>query len=230
MERLYRRVATELLREVVSGRRAAASALPTVPELAAHFACSPATAREAIRALEERGIVDVSPGHGQQVLPVDRWDLLDGDVAAALLVAPDGRELIGQAADAMRVVERQAASLAAQRVRPGDVELLTDDLERMRAASLGGRRRPGDDDPFAVAEAAFHRTLTLLSGNRVMAAMLAALHPLLAHARRRYAPERDAAAIRLAEGIVAALTARDAIATSAAVDEYGRRLAAWIRG
>src|ERR1700742_2746763 len=103
MERMYRRIAIELLGEVVSGRRAAGSALPAVPEIADHFACSPATAREAIRALEERGIVDVNPGHGQHVLPSDRWNLLDRDVAAALLAVPDARELVGQAADAHRV-------------------------------------------------------------------------------------------------------------------------------
>jgi GntR family transcriptional regulator, transcriptional repressor for pyruvate dehydrogenase complex len=232
MEHMYRRIATELLREVVSGRWAAGSALPAVPEIAGRFACSPATAREAIRALEERGIVEVRPGHGQQVLPSDRWNLLDHDVAAALLLPAAGaRDLIAQAADAHRVVVTEAAILAARRVRPRDVELLHHQLERMRAArGAGGPGVPGQRDAFAEAEAAFHRTLMLLSGNPVMAAMVASLHPLLAGARRRHAPDRDAAAVRLAERIVAALTARDPAASAAAVDEYGRRLERWIRG
>jgi DNA-binding FadR family transcriptional regulator len=227
MEHMYRRIATELLREVVSGRWAAGSSLPAVPDIAARFACSAATAREAIRALEERGVVEVRPGHGQQVLPSERWNLLDHDVAAALLAAPMARDLIAQAADAHRVVETDAAILAARRVRPRDVELLEHEVERMRAARGGA---PGERDPFAEAEAAFHRTLMLLAGNPFMAAMVASLHPLLARARRRHAPDRDAAAVRFAERIVAALTARDPAATAGAVEEYGRRLERWIRG
>jgi DNA-binding FadR family transcriptional regulator len=226
MERTYERIASELLGEIVSGRRAAGTWLPAVSEIAARFACSPATAREAIRALHERGVVAVRAGHGQQVLGVDHWDLLDRDVAGALLVAADGTRLIAQAAEARRVLETHAAMLAARQLRPRDLDLLEHEVERMRAAANAG---VGDSDRFADAEAAFHRTLMVLSGNRYIAAMLAPLHPVLAAARRRRAPDRDAVAVRLIERIVAALAAQDATATAAAVDEYGRRLTGWIR-
>lgn len=231
MDRAYQRIVTELLDDVVSGELATGAWLPAVQEIAARFACSPATAREAIRALQERGVVDVQPGQGQRVLAEDRWDLLDHDVAAALLLRDDGPTgVVAQAVEALRAVETQAAMLAAQRIRPGDLGLLVDDLERMRASSASDLGPAQTGDGFVEAEASFHRTLMQLSGNRFMATMLASLHPVLATARRRRAPDRDAVAVRLHERIVTALAARDTTASAAAVDGYGRRLAGWLRG
>ena len=98
--------------------------------------------------------------------------------------------------------------------------LLGQTLDRMREAS---------DDAFAQAEEAFHRTLSLVSGNRFLASALESLHPVIARVRRERAADRDAAVVRAHERIMAALGERDATATAAAVDAYGKRLASWIR-
>jgi DNA-binding FadR family transcriptional regulator len=219
MERAYRLIVSELLDDIVSGEIAAAGWLPAVEEIAARHACGPTVAREAIRALEERNVVEVHAGQGQQVLPSDRWSVLDRDVAEAALLRHRDTPLLAEAVEAFRLVETQAGMLAARRLRDGDLRLLAEAIERMRTA----------DERFAEADADFHRTLVLLARNRFLADALGSLHAVLALARRAAAPERDLAVVGLNERIVAALGDRDPTATAAAVDAYGRHLAGWLR-
>jgi DNA-binding FadR family transcriptional regulator len=221
MRRRYRTVMQALLGEVVRGELRAAAWLPHEREIADRFACSRAVAREAVRALEERRIVTVRPGGGQQVLADDRWNLLDRDVASAALLETRDLPLLREAVEALRLVETAAAMLAARRAGAGDVALLAETVERLNDAA-------GDDD-FVEAEAAFHRTLALTSGNRYLACMLESLHPVLATLRRQRAPERDRVVVLLHARMVAALRARDATAAAAAVEDYTRRLAGWLR-
>ena len=85
MDRIFRRILSELLDEIVGGGIPAGSWLPKADDIAARHACSVGTAREAIRALEERRLVEVHAGQGQEVLTADHWALLDRDVAEAAL-------------------------------------------------------------------------------------------------------------------------------------------------
>jgi GntR family transcriptional repressor for pyruvate dehydrogenase complex len=214
MERRYRQVMSELLDAVVTGELAAETWLPGVDAIAARHACSAGAAREAVRALEERGVLDVVPGLGQRVLADDRWDLLDADVVTALLVEHPARPLLAEAVEAFRLAETQAALLAARRAQPGDV--------RMLAATVGRMREEPAEEPE------LHRMLALVSGNRVRAAMLETLAPALVAARRRRAPDRDGPAARALVRLVPALRESDPTAAAAAVDDYGRRLAGWL--
>jgi DNA-binding FadR family transcriptional regulator len=229
MDRVYRRIMSELLDDVVAGTIPAAGWLPRVEDIAARHACSPNAAREAIRALEERRIIEVHAGRGQQVLAADRWALLDPDVAEAALLRHRDPQLLREAVEALRLIEVQAAMLAASRVSDGDLRMLEQTLDQMRASSRGGNGAGDLDERFADAEAFFHRTLILISRNRFLASALESLHPVLAHVRRERAADRDPIVIRLHESIVAALADRDAAATASAIESYGNHLASWLR-
>lgn len=208
----------ELLDDIVAGSIPAASWLPRVEDIAARHAASPAAAREAIRALEERGVVEVHQGRGQRVLPADRWDLLDPDVTEAVILRHRDIRLLRDAVQAFTVVEIQAARAALRRQRAGDVRYLGELLDRMRRA-----------EGFTDAEAEFHRTLVGGSGNRWLPSMVRELHATLARLRRRMAPDRDHAVVQLHEQILAAVEARDDTAVAKALDDYGRHLASWLR-
>lgn len=216
MERAYERVAEELLDDIVAGRLTAREWLPRVAEIAERHACSPGAAREAVRALEERGVVVVHAGKGQEVREREEWDLLDRAVAEAVLVRHGDQKLLGQAVAYLRLVETQAAMLAAPRARDGDLDFLEQTVDQMRSGRLSQ-------------EADYHRALIAMSGNRFLVSALDSLHPTIAAVRRWRAPDRDAAVIRLHDGITAALMSRDATAAAAAVDAYGRHLASWLR-
>jgi DNA-binding FadR family transcriptional regulator len=229
MDHVYQRIVAELLDEVVTGRIAAGEWLPKIDDIAARHACSPNSAKEAVRALEERHVVEVHAGQGQVVLAGDRWRVLDRDVAEATLVRHDDQRLLGEAVEYLRLVEISAARLAATKAQSGDVALLSQILDQMRAASGGGNGRAAHDDRFVEAETGFHRTLILLARNRFLASALEDLHPAIARVRRRRVPERDSAVIVLHERIVRALEERDETAIAAATDAYGRHLASWLR-
>jgi DNA-binding FadR family transcriptional regulator len=205
VQRLYRRIMAGLLDDIVGGARR----LPTLDAIAGRYACGHQAAREALRALEERRVIEVRAGHGQRVLERDRWDLLDRDVAAAVLLRHRDVRLLRDAIEALTVVELQAAMLAARRALDGDLALLEGTLERMR-------------DGDGTAERDFHRALVLVSNNAWLAAMLENLHPPLVELRGRRGP----AVVRPHETIMAALWARDAAASAAAIEGYGRHLRA----
>ncbi|HEY3366659.1 MAG TPA: GntR family transcriptional regulator [Symbiobacteriaceae bacterium] len=61
---LYRRVAEELKRSVAAGEWEPDSQLPSEPDLARRYAVSRATVREALRALEQEGVVRSRRGQG----------------------------------------------------------------------------------------------------------------------------------------------------------------------
>ena len=63
-DRLYQELARQLTAELVGGTYPVGSRLPAERELAAHYAVSRPTVREAIIALEVQGLVEVRIGSG----------------------------------------------------------------------------------------------------------------------------------------------------------------------
>jgi DNA-binding FadR family transcriptional regulator len=203
--------------------------LPRIDDIAARYVCAPSVAREAVRALAERGIVHERRGRRHQVNDAAAWNLLDRDVANAILLDHPTSEMVRDAVEAVKLVQTQAAVLAAERSLSGDVKLLDAWIDWMRDAVAGRRTTSDGDDAFVVGEAHFNDTVTRLSNNRYLVPMLSTLHPVLATARRLRVPERDEAVIRLSETIVAGIAAGDPAAAAAAIETWGARLASWLK-
>src|SRR3954469_709612 len=120
MDRVYQRIVPDLLDDVVTGQLAAGDCLPKIDDIAAQHACSPNAAKEAVRALAERGVVEVHAGRGQVVLARDRWKLLDREVAEAVLLRQGDQRLLGEAVDFLRHLEIAAAKLAVTKAKKRD--------------------------------------------------------------------------------------------------------------
>src|SRR5215211_133001 len=88
MSRLHRTLLRVLVADIVSGALPAGERLPTEIELAQRFGVSRGVARESLRGLEERGLVNVKHGSGATVLPSTDWDMFNPDVIAAVVEAP----------------------------------------------------------------------------------------------------------------------------------------------
>jgi DNA-binding FadR family transcriptional regulator len=129
--------------EIVAGVRQAGDMLPKGVDLAAEFEVSRGVARETIRALEERGLISVRPGKGATVNEPSTWDVFDPDVLAATLESGHGGDVLAEYVECRRILEIEAAGMAAQRASTRDVGLLTEALARVeqaRGASRGHRR------------------------------------------------------------------------------------------
>ncbi len=70
-------VAEELANRIISGALSTGQVLPTEPVLCEEFGFSRTVIREAVKMLEERGLVRVEQGRGTTVQPRDSWNLLD---------------------------------------------------------------------------------------------------------------------------------------------------------
>lgn len=221
MGRRYRDVAQTLLQEIVDGNPAQYEWLPREAELEARFGCSRHVIREAIRWLEERRVVAVHSAHGQQVQAEDGWALLDPAVLELVLHRRDAdRRLMRETIEAVRVIEVEAGRLATRRARDGDFGVLAGELARMHAAE--------EPEDLVDAQAMFHHALVLISDNRVLAQTADPLHRVLARMRHARAAERTPAVLRQHDRILAALRARDAVATAGALSELADQLTRWL--
>ena len=176
-----------LLADAAGGRLAAHDRLPREADLATQFGVSRGVAREAVRGLEERGIVAVRHGRGATVNSTARWDVLDPLVLAAMLDGAGGAAILREYLECRRVLEIEAAGLAAARATPGALAALADALARMTAAAERAASSPAAEDLYHEADIAFHRSLIAATGNRALGRMTEPIHRALVGARRALA-------------------------------------------
>lgn len=142
MARLHREIVDVVLGRIIDGQYAAAVLLPKEEALQEEFGIARGTVREALRALEERGVVSVKHGRGATVRPPETWNVLDPIVARALAGSRKRRAFLAQLAEYQALLESEAAALAASRASATEraaVRAAADDLEE--AADVVGRVR-----------------------------------------------------------------------------------------
>lgn len=176
MSRLHREMMGQLIADIVSGRRAAGEMLPREVDLAEEFGVSRGVARECIRAMEERGLISVRHGRGATVNERDHWAVIDPDVLAALLAGDGGNDLLAEYLECRRIIEVEAAGLAAARATPEALEPARAALERMEQGVTIEQR-------FHEADVSFHQALIRAAGNRPLAGVAERIHAGLVVAR-----------------------------------------------
>ena len=220
MARSYETIVERYVGRIVDGELQPGERLPREEDLAAEFAMSRGVAREAIRALEERGLVRVTHGRGQSVADVQDWKVLDPDVLAALLTSSDARSLIAELIECRLICEVDAAALAAERATAADRAALA---ERFDALSARRGTRPRDRADALAAERAFHEAIVAAAGNRPLAQILRPVLAALEQAGDRLPARR--AALEERRQILEAILAKDAGAARAAMETHLRGLA-----
>src|SRR5439155_1381642 len=127
---------------------------------AREFAASRVAVREALRALEHRGLVEVRQGSagGYFIREVDDTPVVR-DLSTLFRL---GRVSLAQLAEARALIEPESARLAASRITDHELKTLGACLEARTQAGLTSRRRRGLD-------AEFHRTVVAAARNPVHA-------------------------------------------------------------
>jgi GntR family transcriptional repressor for pyruvate dehydrogenase complex len=170
-----------LIADVVSGRRAPGEMLPREVDLAAEYGVSRGVARECIRAMEERGLISVRHGRGATIADSRSWDVIDPDVLAAVLDGDGGNALLAEYLECRRIIEVEAAGLAAERASAEALALAGEALDRMeQSAAHSG---PAAEQRFHEADVSFHQALIRAAGNRPMADIAERIHAGLVVAR-----------------------------------------------
>ncbi len=156
---------------ILSGEFKVGERLPSEAELAKAFGVSRSTIREALHALKTSGLITTTPGAtgGSFVEGVDHHSLAERFGEALANVVQLGTLSYEEVADVRRLLEIPAARLAAQNRRPEDLNKLNDLIEHEKNAEAG-------DPEVPALNASFHRVVADASGNRMLAALVSALH------------------------------------------------------
>ncbi|WP_346775568.1 FadR/GntR family transcriptional regulator [Sphingomonas sp. G-3-2-10] len=157
--RLHGTVARELGIRIVTGVLLPGELLEGEIAASEQFKVSRTAYREAIRILAAKGLVNSRPKIGTQVSPRTAWHLLDPDVLGWMFadIAPDPK-LIEALFELRRIVEPDAARLAALRRTP-------EQLERMRAGLEGVARHSFATEEGRACDHEFHAALLEASHN-----------------------------------------------------------------
>jgi len=156
--RLHGTIARDLGVLIVSGRYKPGDLLNGEIAASDRLHVSRGAYREAVRILAAKGLVESRPKVGTRVSQQERWHLLDPDVLAWIFEFEPEESLLTSVFELRRIVEPQAAALAAKRRTEADLETLRSALDAMAKHTLAveaGRRADHD----------FHSTLLRASRN-----------------------------------------------------------------
>lgn len=211
-----------LIAEITSGSFEEGQLLPREADLAEQFGVSRGVARECIRGLEERGLIQVKHGRGATVNPAGAWDLFDPEVLAGLLQSERSATVLSEYLECRRILEIEAAGLAAERASGGDLTSLADALAQMTASSERARSNPAAEDFYHDADIAFHRAVIGATGNHALGRMTEPIHEAFAAARRPLArPQlRFERSLPEHQRILAAIADRDPDEARAAMRDH----------
>ncbi len=167
--RMHERLATQLAREIVSGRMAEGALFPTGDEVTRAHGVSRTVARETLQALATAGLVRVQHGKRTVVNGIAEWRFLDLLVQRAMQSERLPEKLMRDLYGARLCIEMETARLCALRGSIGTIDTL-----KVLVASAADRLERAGQETAALADfvdfdRAFHGAIGDGSGNVVLA-------------------------------------------------------------
>jgi len=153
-------VTSELAQRIVRRGYPAGVALPPEPVLCETFGVSRTVIREAVKVLQEKGLVQVRQGSGTRVNPPARWKVLDELVLGAAIAGDESLALLDDLVVTRRLLESDMAQVAARTAGP-------DTVERLRALVDRMDELVGDTTAYEDHDRLFHDAIMQASGNRI---------------------------------------------------------------
>ncbi|HWO58571.1 MAG TPA: GntR family transcriptional regulator, partial [Umezawaea sp.] len=111
---LAKAVTAELVQRIVRGVHPHGSTLPPEPVLCEMFSVSRTVVREAVKVLQEKGLVQVRQGAGTMVNPLVAWNMLDELVLAATIAEDESLAILDDLVVTRRLLESDMAQVAAR--------------------------------------------------------------------------------------------------------------------
>jgi GntR family transcriptional repressor for pyruvate dehydrogenase complex len=170
--RIYEEIVRQVKQMIAEGRLKSGDRLPPERDLAEKFVVSRTSVREALRALESLGLIEIRAGEGTFVRGVSVESLIE---PLALVMAAQ-REAIGELFEARRVLEPAIAALAAGRATPEEIHEMERILEDQAREIAAGKTGLAQD-------AAFHAAIGTAAHNRAITRIAHAIMDLLTQSR-----------------------------------------------
>ena len=220
-QKLYEPIVEQLEAMITSGRLSPGDELPSERDLMEQFGVGRPSVREALFALQRRGLIRIRNGERPQVTRPSASALIEEFSGAArhMLAGSEGaRDFQG----ARVIIEASLARHAARNATPEDVALLEGALRRNEEA-VGHYR------VFSETDVAFHRAITSIARNTIFDALQDATSVWLAEQRliSTRDPTAEHAAVCAHRRIFAAIEARDADAAEEAMQRHLEEVATY---
>jgi DNA-binding FadR family transcriptional regulator len=164
-------VELQLRKAILAGNFRPGDRLPSEAELSRDFAVSRSTIREALRALAAAGLITTSPGAngGSFVEGVDHHSLGEKFGESVENIVQLGSLTYSEVAEVRRMLEVPSARAAASNRQDEHLRQLDEIVEREKHVDVS-------DPSVPELNASFHQVIASASGNRLLAALVAALH------------------------------------------------------
>lgn len=172
-ERLYERIVNQIERLIVAGNLKVGDQLPAERELAEQFAVSRTAVREAIKALREKGLVEIRLGRGTFVT-----NGASGAVRRSLGLLMKDTNSFANLVEVREILEPEIAALAATRVTDENISAMTEAVETMETALENA-------EIFVEADLDFHLALAEATQNPVIPTLVDSIVDLLREHRKR---------------------------------------------
>lgn len=166
---LYKHVAMQIRERIINGDLEMGDRLPPEQGLAEQFEVSRTVVREAIKALEREGLVEVQQGRGTYVT--------DGTLTAfkesfALMMSIGSGQTFADLVEVRALLEPGIVAMAASRATDEDIEMLEQSVAIMEASL-------DDPETFVRADSAFHMALASATKNELIIKMIEPIVDLL---------------------------------------------------
>ncbi len=165
--KLYEYVVDELGQMIVSGQYPPGSTLPNEDALCRELNVSRGVIREAIKVLIQKGLVEARPKTGTLICPHSSWNLFDPDVLIWGYQAGKKLEFLQNTMEVRRIIEAEAAKLAAERASAEDVVKIRAAYEEMRKVLQEGISY--SDEQIILLDLKFHTVILEACGNELIA-------------------------------------------------------------
>jgi GntR family galactonate operon transcriptional repressor len=175
-ETLSRRITREIIASIVQGHYTPGDLLPTEDELCVQLGVSRSVIREATKAVTILGMVRSRQGRGTEILPYENWNEFSPEVIEARTDHQAVDEFLVHLLELRRIIEVEAAGLAAERATAPDITAMGSLIDEMVEV--------GDDvAAFARLDVRFHDAILAATGNRPLRSLLRSIEPALLTAR-----------------------------------------------
>lgn len=202
--KVYEQISDQLLGQIGRRRLKPGDVLPSERELTQMFSVGRSSIREALRMLESQGVIKAA--NGGTFVVADASNPLESSLR--LLFALDEQAGMPDLFELRRILECEAAALAAERYRGEHLEEMDAAIDEM-AASLATSEH---GDAFITADLRFHLAIAGATGNRLVVHGMHAVRDVLRRALVTvyHLPGSPESAVVEHRAIRAAVAARDA--------------------
>jgi len=180
--KLTSQIVTQVRSAILSGKLQPGQRLPAEKEMLLQFGVSKHTLREALRALESMGYVEIrqGAGGGPVVSEIDMENTRD--MIASFLYFK--KVSVSDLCEVRKIFEPYLAKMATERFSPGD-------LENLKASHEAYVKSLARKKPDVAAEVSFHVQLARASGNPVLVLILDFVNSLLTDIKNHLKPGPD---------------------------------------